>query len=82
MNGTKRHDLPIRIENIQPILRVRDMSASRAFYVGILGFEEAPWGNDQFTSVSRDKCGIYLCQGGQGNEGTFRLYTGSSYPGV
>jgi len=47
--------LPIHIENIQPILSVKDMTVSRAFYKDILGFEEADWGNDNFTSISRDK---------------------------
>jgi catechol 2,3-dioxygenase-like lactoylglutathione lyase family enzyme len=47
------------------------MNASRAFYVDILGFKEAEWGNDNFTSINRDKAGIYLCKGGQGNPGTW-----------
>ena len=63
--------LPIHIENIQPILSVKDMTVSRAFYKDILGFKEADWGNDNFTSISRDKSGIYLCKGGQGNSGTW-----------
>ncbi|MDP4262313.1 MAG: glyoxalase superfamily protein [Bacteroidota bacterium] len=63
--------LPIRVENIQPILTVKDMTVSRRFYKDILGFEEAGWGTDDFTSVSRDGSGIYLCRGGQGNPGTW-----------
>ena len=47
-----------RVENIQAILPVRDMDESLAFYVGILGFKEADWGNDGFTSVSRDDSAI------------------------
>ncbi|MFI5152702.1 MAG: VOC family protein [Chitinophagales bacterium] len=61
----------MRIENIAPILSVRDMNASRSFYKNILGFEEAAWGNDQFTSFSRDQSGIYLCRGEQGKPGTW-----------
>lgn len=61
----------IRLEGIQAILRVSDMSVSRNFYVGILGFKEAPWGDDNFTSVNRDSGGIYLCRGAQGNPGTW-----------
>ena len=60
-----------RIENITPILSVRDMQATRAFYVGILGFQEAPWGTDEFTSFHRDRCGFYACRNGQGNPGTW-----------
>ena len=61
----------MRIENIQPILPVKDMSISRAFYTDILGFKEADWGDDDFTSINRDHSGIYLCKGGQGNPGTW-----------
>jgi predicted enzyme related to lactoylglutathione lyase len=53
-------------EGSQPILRVEDMNASLHFYVDLLGFKNAFWGNDDFTSVNRDRAGIYLCQGGQG----------------
>jgi catechol 2,3-dioxygenase-like lactoylglutathione lyase family enzyme len=63
--------LPIRIENITPILFVKDMAVSKNFYKNILGFEEADWGTDDFTSISRDKSGIYLCKGAQGNPGTW-----------
>jgi catechol 2,3-dioxygenase-like lactoylglutathione lyase family enzyme len=68
----KIKDVPaIRIENIQPILFVKNMQVSRDFYINILGFEEADWGDDNFTSLSRDDCGIYLCRGEQGNPGTW-----------
>jgi catechol 2,3-dioxygenase-like lactoylglutathione lyase family enzyme len=63
--------LPIRLENITPILHVSDMATSRAFYVGILGFKEAEWGDDNFTSIARDNTGIYLCRNGQGHPGTW-----------
>ena len=53
-------------ESIAPILRVENMEASLRFYVDILGFTNASWGNDEFTSVSRDGTGLYLCRGGQG----------------
>lgn len=59
-----------RFENIQPILRVSDIQRSVKYYVGILGFTKAPWG-DLFTAVGRDRCGIYLCQGSQGQPGTW-----------
>jgi len=60
-----------RLECINPILRVKDMAVSRKFYVGLLGFREAEWGDDTFTSVNRDNTGIYLCQGAQGQPGTW-----------
>jgi hypothetical protein len=47
------------------------MSLSVRYYVDVLGFRNAPWGNDDFTSVNRDQAGIYLCRGGQGQPGTW-----------
>ena len=61
-NGGKR----IYFECSQPILRVENMQASLRFYVDVLGFENARWGNQQFTCVTRDRASIYLCQGDQG----------------
>ena len=58
-------------ENSQPILRVHDMEAALAFYVGHLGFSNAEWGSDEFTSVNRDRAGIYLCRGSQGRGGAW-----------
>jgi catechol 2,3-dioxygenase-like lactoylglutathione lyase family enzyme len=70
-NIPNRGKLSIRIENIQPILAVKDMTVSRHFYKDILGFQEADWGTDDFTSVNRGQSGIYLCKGGQGTAGTW-----------
>ena len=61
----------MRFENIQPILSVKDMAVSRNFYVNVLGFKEADWGDNNFTSMTRDNCGMYLCRGQQGNPGTW-----------
>jgi catechol 2,3-dioxygenase-like lactoylglutathione lyase family enzyme len=55
-----------RFESSQPIFRVEDMQAALHFYVDLLGFQNAPWGNEDFTSVNRDGAGIYLCRGSQG----------------
>ena len=63
--------LKFRIENIAPILYVKDMARSLAFYVDLLGFKNAEWGNDDFTGINRDNTGIYLCKGGQGTPGTW-----------
>jgi predicted enzyme related to lactoylglutathione lyase len=59
-------DSLVFFENSQPILRVEDMNVSLHFCVELLGFKNASWGNDEFTSVNRDRAGIYLCKGGQG----------------
>lgn len=58
-------------ETANPILRVADMLVSVRYYVETLGFTNAEWGSDIFTSVNRDRAGIYLCQGGQGQAGTW-----------
>lgn len=63
--------LSVHVENITPVLYVKDMSRSLAFYVDILGFKKAEWGDENFTGLSRDNSGIYLCKGGQGNPGTW-----------
>lgn len=60
-----------RIESICPILYVNDMAKSLAFYVDILGFKKAEWGDDSFTSINKDNAGLYLCKGGQGLSGTW-----------
>ena len=67
----RNNELSIRLENIHPILSVKDMAVSRNFYVNVLGFKEADWGDDNFTSMTRDNCGMYLCRGQQGNPGTW-----------
>lgn len=63
--------LNFRIENVAPILYVKDMPRSLEFYINILGFKNAEWGDDNFTSVNRDNSGLYLSKGGQGSPGTW-----------
>jgi predicted enzyme related to lactoylglutathione lyase len=60
-----------RFECANPILSVADMSRSLRYYVVILGFSNAEWGNDDFTALSRDGANIYLCKGNQGGPGTW-----------
>jgi predicted enzyme related to lactoylglutathione lyase len=61
----------VHYEGGQPILRVENMEASLRFYCGVLGFANASWGSEEFTSVNRDRAGIYLCRGGQGRGGAW-----------
>lgn len=56
----------VYFENSAPILRVENMQESLRFYVDKLGFSNAAWGNDDFTSINRDRACIYLSRGGQG----------------
>jgi hypothetical protein len=75
----------VRYENSQTILRVENMEASLRFYVGVLGFANANWGNEDFTSVNRDCARIYLCRGGQGRGGAWagsELRTSRSFIGT
>lgn len=58
------------IENVTPILRVRDLAASRRYYLQTLGFA-LDWDADVMISVSRDRKSIMLCEGGQGQQGTW-----------
>jgi predicted enzyme related to lactoylglutathione lyase len=60
-----------KFEHAAPILNVSDMAASVKYYVESLGFRNADWGTDAFTSVNRDAAEIYLCQGAQGRPGTW-----------
>ena len=57
---------PVRFEGAQPILRVENMQTALEFYVNKLGFKNVEWGNDEFTSISRDRAHLFLCRGGQG----------------
>lgn len=59
-----------RIENVTPVLYVKDMALTLSFY-DILGFKNADWGDDNFTSINRDNTALYLCKGGQGSPGTW-----------
>ena len=48
-----------------PILRVADLRASVDYFVNVLGFS-IDWEYPAITSVSRDRCCIFLSQGDQG----------------
>ena len=56
----------VRFEGSLPILRVENMEASVRFYVDLLGFQNAVWGTNDFTCVSRGGASMYLCRQDQG----------------
>lgn len=62
---------PTRFECADPILCVENMAAALQFYVGVLGFQPASWGDDNFTCIGRDGACIYLCRGDQGHTGSW-----------
>ncbi len=72
-------------EGTKPILAVRDLAASIAYYTGALGFE-VDWEQPGIlASVSRGRCNLFLSEGDQGHPGTW-LWIGVSdvdaLPGV
>ena len=61
---------PIRIHHAIPILRVANLATSLDYYTRILGFA-IPWQLPYYAAVRRGTCSIMLCEGGQGNPGTW-----------
>lgn len=63
----------VSIECVIPILRVESLKKSLRYYVETLGFT-IDWGGSEgggMASVSRDDRAIMLCEGDQGNPGTW-----------
>ena len=58
------------IENLTPILRVQNLEASRRYYIQTLGFA-LDWDAGAMISVSRDGKSVMLCDGAQGQPGTW-----------
>ena len=58
-------------EGVTPILRVQNLPASLDYYVSVLGFKVDWHAPGIMASVSRGRCGIMLCEGDQGNFGTW-----------
>jgi len=58
---------------VVPILNVKNFAASMEYYVSKLGFEKKwDWGEPPtFGCVARNKIEIFLCEGGQGQSGTW-----------
>ncbi|NUL81567.1 MAG: VOC family protein [Armatimonadetes bacterium] len=62
---------PIHFECVVPILSVTDLDASLQYYKGKLGFVEDFVYPGSYAGISRGGKGIMLCQGGQGQPGTW-----------
>jgi predicted enzyme related to lactoylglutathione lyase len=58
------------IENIIPILRADDLEATKRYYLDMLGFV-LDWEAPYMIAVSRDGRGIMICDGHQGQRGTW-----------
>jgi catechol 2,3-dioxygenase-like lactoylglutathione lyase family enzyme len=61
---------PLAFGGVTPVLRVRDAAASRDYYVQVLGFS-VDFQSEDFVSVSRGRCHLFLCEGDQGNPGSW-----------
>jgi uncharacterized glyoxalase superfamily protein PhnB len=61
------------LNGVTPILNVKNFAASIDYYVNKLGFEKKwDWGAPPtFGCVARGKVQIFLCEGGQGQSGTW-----------
>lgn len=74
MSGGAQNPLAtVDVECIVPILRVTSLSASLRYYVEVLGFR-VDWGDQAeagMASVSRGGHAVMLCEGAQGQPGTW-----------
>ena len=61
---------PLPFGGVTPVLRVRDVAASRDYYIQALGFK-VNFETEDLISVSRGRCGLFLCQGDQGRPGAW-----------
>ena len=61
---------PRNIENIIPILMVRDISASIEYYEKVISFT-VDWSVEDFAGLSRDGWRLYLSQDTQGHPRTW-----------
>jgi catechol 2,3-dioxygenase-like lactoylglutathione lyase family enzyme len=55
---------------VSPILRVGNVTDSIDYYVRVLGFK-IDFQTPGFVSVSRGRCGLFLCEGDQGHPGSW-----------
>ena len=62
-----------RFERVNPILRVRDIEASLAYWTGCLGFTQSFHWDDPagFAGAERDGIEVMFCRDGQGEPGTW-----------
>src|SRR5882724_2664936 len=58
-------------EGVSPILRVGNLADSIVYYVQMLGFKVDWRYEGVIASVSRNRCHIFLCEGDQGNPGSW-----------
>lgn len=62
--------VPVVFGGVTPVMRVADAKASRDYYVRALGFS-VNFEAEEFVSVSRGGCTLFLCEGDQGHPGSW-----------
>jgi len=71
MSQTDAHNTAVTFEGGNPIFRVGSLAASIEYYVRVLGFK-LDWENPGImASMSRGRFGLFLCEGDQGNPGSW-----------
>ncbi len=65
-----KHVTPPSFGGVIPVLRVSDLIVSRDCYVQALGFR-VNFEVEDFMSISRGDCKLFLCQGDQGHAGSW-----------
>ena len=60
----------IEFGGVTPVLRVSNVNLSTDYYVHILGFR-INFRTPGFVSVGRGQCSLFLCEGDQGNPGSW-----------
>jgi catechol 2,3-dioxygenase-like lactoylglutathione lyase family enzyme len=68
--STSAPERPIAFGGVSPILRVGNVTDSIDYYVRVLGFK-IDFQTPGFVSVSRGRCGLFLCEGDQGHPGSW-----------
>src|ERR1035437_7296465 len=68
--STSAPERPIAFGGVSPILRVGNVTDSIDYYVRVLGFK-MDFQTPGVVSVSRGRCGLFLCEGDQGHPGSW-----------
>jgi catechol 2,3-dioxygenase-like lactoylglutathione lyase family enzyme len=74
MSANPKSQPRVRFEGMNPILRVKNVEESVAYYTEVLGFQ-VDFNMGVFASVSRDECHLFLSDGDQGHVGSW-VYVG------
>lgn len=60
----------VTFHGVSPVLRVRGLGDSRAYYADVLGFD-VDWEHPSIVCVSRGNCSLFLTDSDQGNPGAW-----------